>query len=178
MGRPKQTLCYQGQSLVLRAALAAHSATGAEPVVVVGANAELVDAELAEAPVRTVVNADWSLGIGSSIRCGLAALLRAAPEVTGVLLVLCDQPLVTEEHLKSIVCSHLADQGRVIASGYSGTMGVPVLFPRTLFGALQELADTSGAQGIITRHTDCLVVVDCAAAAVDVDTEADYAALA
>ena len=55
----------------------------AEVVVVLGAHADECAKALQGLAVRTVVNAGWTEGIGSSIRVGMAAL---GPEVDGVVI--------------------------------------------------------------------------------------------
>ena len=94
MGSPKQLMLHEGEPLVRRAATAAVDA-GANPVIVVlGANANLLEPSLAGLEsVTTVVNGDWEQGIASSLAAGLRAL-REAREFDGVMITLADQPLV------------------------------------------------------------------------------------
>src|SRR5829696_5848838 len=75
MGTPKQTLQFQGDSLLRRAALAPLGA-GCRPVVVVtGAHAELCRRELDGLDVREAFNTIWETGMGSSVRAGIERLL-------------------------------------------------------------------------------------------------------
>jgi CTP:molybdopterin cytidylyltransferase MocA len=91
LGTPKQLLEYGGRTLVRRAALAAHEA-GCNPVVVVtGAHAEKLEEELHGLNVREANNPEWESGIGSSIRAGIQAVIKANDKVTALVLMLCDQ---------------------------------------------------------------------------------------
>ena len=92
MGAVKQLLDIGGRPMATRAVDAALR-SGARPVVVVlGANAEVVRAAIADRPIVAAHNAQWQEGVASSIRTGLAAALAADPSLDAVLLAPCDQP--------------------------------------------------------------------------------------
>src|SRR5262245_12782516 len=97
MGTSKQLLKFGGQTLLRRAALAAQEA-GCNPVVIVtGARAEEMDEELHELDLREVNNPEWESGMGSSIRAGVQAILKANDKISALVLMLCDQPFVTSD---------------------------------------------------------------------------------
>jgi molybdenum cofactor cytidylyltransferase len=178
LGRPKQLLVHEGKTLVRRAAEAAVAAKCGPVVVVLGAQAEAVIAELAGLPVRTVQNADWGAGMGSSLRVGLRALDQkesagADPAVNAALVMLCDQLRVDSRHLRALVETFTRTQATIVASGYEGTRGVPALFSRALFPELETLAPDQGARGVIARDPSRVVEVAFAGGSEDVDTAAD-----
>src|SRR5882757_499458 len=75
MGRPKQTLEFEGESLLRRAARTALSA-GCRPVIVVtGANRDLSRAELDGLDVHEIINTRWETGMGTSVRAGIVELI-------------------------------------------------------------------------------------------------------
>ncbi|WP_133273348.1 nucleotidyltransferase family protein [Hymenobacter radiodurans] len=77
MGQAKQLLYFQGQTLLRRAAETA-VATGCQPLVLVtGALHKELVAEIDDLPFLVTHNPDWAVGMGSSIRTGLAALEKA-----------------------------------------------------------------------------------------------------
>src|SRR3712207_6167729 len=81
-GSPKQNPQNRGESLLMRAALAALGA-GCRPVVVVtGAYAELSRRELDGLDVREVFNPLWETGMASSIRAGIEVLVSADPDTS------------------------------------------------------------------------------------------------
>jgi len=92
MGRTKQLLRLGGQSLVRRAARAALDAGCRPAVVVIGSDSDAVAADIADLPVQSALNPRWSAGIGTSIRCGLSAVLAIDPSIAAVIVALCDQP--------------------------------------------------------------------------------------
>jgi len=183
LGRPKQLLLHEGKTLVRRAAEAAVAAECGPVVVVLGAQAEAVTAELAGLPVRTVPHADWSAGMGSSLRVGLKALdtlepAGASPVVDAALVMLCDQLRVDAGHLRALVEAFTRTRAAIVASSYEGTRGVPALFSRALFPELEALEPGQGARGVIAREPSRVVEVALVGGGEDVDTAADLTLLA
>lgn len=177
LGRPKQLLVFQGQTLLRRAAeTAVTAAAGAEVIVVTGARHEELLPELAGLPVRVVRCAGWERGMGASLKTGLAALESAAAPAA-VIVLLCDQPHVTPALLEQLAATHAATGQPIVASEYAGTRGVPVLFGAPVLPLLRQLPDSAGAAALLKHHPELVATVAFAAGAVDVDTEAQYAAL-
>ena len=183
MGSAKQSLVYEGESLLRRAARRALAVAEGGPVaVVLGARAEALRVEVAGLDVRTVENPAWEQGMGGSVRRGMEAVNAwtaegaGGAELTGVLLTLCDQPLVGAEALGRLVAA-LAAAGRedaIAAAAYEGTVGVPVLFGRAYFEALRALPEEAGAKGLLRRLADKVVAVPMPEAAVDIDTREQF----
>lgn len=173
MGSPKQLLPVGGTSLLRRATLAAVSAAASGPVVVVlGPEPDRMRVEVANLPVIVAENADWVLGMGGSIRVGVAAALAVGPSVRAVLVTLCDQPDVGAVALADLVAAFDRGPHPIAAAGYAGTVGVPAAFGHPLFARLLALPPDAGAKALL-RGPD-VTVVPLAAAAADVDTPAEY----
>ena len=177
MGTPKQTLQFQGQSLLRRAAIAALDASCSPVVVVTGAHAELSRRELDHLDVREVFNPDWKTGMGSSVRAGIERLISMDGDVAGAVLLLCDQPHVTSDVVSNLLATYRTTGSPVIASAYGGSFSVPAFFSRTLFTELTKLAGSSGAKEIIKRHASEARFLAFADGEVDVDTPDDFACL-
>jgi molybdenum cofactor cytidylyltransferase len=172
MGAPKQLLDFHGAPLIRRAAETALIAACHPVVVVLGAREREIRPALDGLNVEIAVNDRWSDGMGSSIHCGLAAL--RGREVAGAILALADQPFVTPDYLSLLVASHVETGRAIVASRYSGTVGVPVFFSRCAFPLLESLGPREGCKGVILGAPDALLL-DCPDAAIDIDTPADYA---
>ena len=157
LGEPKQLVVVAGERLLERAVRVA-TAAGCSPVVVVlGASAERVLAECALGAAIVVVNEAWASGMASSIRAGIAVI-----DADGVILMTCDQPAVTAEHLK-----RLMDADEPVASSYAGRRGVPAYFPRRCFAALRSLKGDAGARALLQAAP----AVELAGGDLDVDTQ-------
>lgn len=177
MGSPKQTLQFRGESLLRRAALAALGA-GCRPVIVVtGAHAELSRRELDGLDVREVLNPLWETGMASSVRAGVEGLVREEADVEAVVLLLCDQPHVNADVVAGLVAAHRANGCPVVASTYGGSLGVPALFGRALFGELAQLEGAAGAKQVIKRHAASARFLPFPSGEVDVDTPDDFSRL-
>ena len=176
MGTPKQLLVYNGQTLLRRAAETALASVCCPVVVVLGANAVQVGAEL-ELPVIVTRNHEWETGMGSSLRAGFDAVLAADAGVDAVVVLLSDQPFVTADLIDTLIERRRETGKTIVATEYGGARGVPALFARELFTEIQGLSGHEGARQIIRNHPDDTAVVPFAAAAIDIDTPQDFDAL-
>jgi molybdenum cofactor cytidylyltransferase len=177
LGQPKQLLDWRGKSLVRHAAILAAEIAAAkalEPVIVVtGAVSEEVQAELDGLAVRAVHNPAWGEGMASSIQVGLQAL---GAETGGVLLLLCDQPLITGEDLASLVNVWQNQPHCPAVARYADIIGVPAIVPAALFAELQNLQGDRGAAAWL-RQYEGVNCVDMPHAAVDIDVAGDLVLL-
>jgi len=152
LGQPKQLLRFDGESLLCRTARLA-SAAGCAPVfVVLGCAAEQVRRELAGLPATALVNENWTEGMGSSLRCGMAAAALHQPPLHAVLLLVCDQPRLTAEHLQTLLDRHVHGKAPITASFYGQRDGVPAVFARALFPQLLACSGDRGARDLIRTH--------------------------
>ncbi|HEX5324266.1 MAG TPA: nucleotidyltransferase family protein [Capsulimonadaceae bacterium] len=175
LGRPKQLLPYNGSTLLRHAVETALAAKLGPVVLVLGAQAEACREAVAGLPVAIVVNAQWDAGMGGSIAAGVAALTRDPGQTPdAAILMLCDQPGVTPEHLNRLAAAFRAGDAPIVASAYGGSAGVPALFSRRLFPDLMALNPAQGAKALIARHGERVARVDFPEGALDIDTPADY----
>lgn len=174
LGRPKQNLVFEGKTLLQRAAETALSTACGPVIVVLGANAEAIRQTISQYPVEIIYNADWPEGIASSIRLGIKEL-QQKPGVTSVILMLCDQPLVSATLLNELV-EKRADAG-IVACTYENTIGTPVLFSSAYFEELQLLTGNEGAKKILLKHPATVISIPFPLGGVDIDTIEDYGRL-
>jgi molybdenum cofactor cytidylyltransferase len=174
MGTPKQLLAYRGCTLILHVAEVAITSVCQPIVVVLGANAEQIKPEISQLPVHIVENQQWADGMSSSIRVGLEALLAVNQNLEAVAIALCDQPFVSSQTLDRIVEAYRFTGKPIIASEYAGTLGVPVLFSRSLFSELMALKSNEGAKQLIKRHIHEVFSVPFPEGSIDIDTPTDY----
>lgn len=156
LGRAKQLIVVDGETLVHRAARLALATEPADAVAVLGAGEAAVRSALAGLPVRVHHAADWPEGMGRSLRQGLASLDAACD---GALVVLCDQPALCASHLAQLVQAWRKSPRRAAASGYAGVVGVPALLPRAWFPEL-PYGDRGARDLLRSRPEDVQVIVD------------------
>lgn len=161
LGQPKQMVRIQGETLLDRAVRVAREA-GCEPVVVVlGAFAEEIVAACELAGASVLVNEGWGEGMGSSLRVGIGAVASA----DGAVVMTCDMPGVTAEHLLALMAA-----GVVMASRYEGRNGVPAYFPGSAFAALLKVEGDVGAREVLRGAGS----VELMGGEMDVDTAEDW----
>jgi molybdenum cofactor cytidylyltransferase len=173
LGRPKQSLRVGGGTLLRRTVRAALDG-GCRPVVVVlGCGAGDLQDEVAGVDVQRVLNRGWREGIASSIRAGVAAVRDRAVPGDGVLLMVCDQPLLSADVVRRVRESFDGRPGRRVACAYGGTVGVPALFEFSLFERLSALQGDRGAKPLLEEAGDELVRVSWPDGAVEIDRPED-----
>jgi CTP:molybdopterin cytidylyltransferase MocA len=171
LGQPKQLVTVEGQELVRRMAEVALQ-SGCRPVaVVLGAHGAEVGAAVARVPVVCLWNSEWAEGMGSSVRS--AAQWAMGAELDALVLVLVDQLRLSSGHLDALLAA--SDQGgRIAASAYQGVLGVPAIFPRRFFPALQALKGDSGARQLL-RDNPLIAAVSWPDGVYDLDRTTDLA---
>lgn len=173
-GSPKQLAEYRGQPLVARAVRLAESLSGERSLLVAGNQWSRVAEACAPLQGYLVVNADFATGLAGSIAAGVAAVAGVA---SAVLLLMADQPLIEQQHLRAIVEAWSKNPECAVCSEYAGVDGPPVLFPSRYFPELLALEGDSGARKVLRANAGRVIRIACAAAANDIDTPADLSAL-
>ena len=177
MGRPKQLLPYNGKSLLEHTVDTAND-TDANPVIVVlGANATMLDKEINEKKVHITENTEWGEGMASSVRCGIKTLMQIAPYSDAAIIMVCDQPFVSPALLNELIAAQKNTGKAIVTSQYNNAIGPPALFHKTVFPGLLELKGDAGARKIIEKRKTDVATVSFDKGEIDIDTEADYKAL-
>jgi CTP:molybdopterin cytidylyltransferase MocA len=156
LGRPKQLLPIQGQSLLRRVAIEACGSACARVAVVLGAQAAIIAPTLAGLPVTRLENDSWSEGMASSIRRAVAWASDTQSEA--LILCVCDQVALTASHLDRLIGTFRGSRSSMVGSAYGGICGVPALFGSDRFPALRRLSGDRGAMGILRADLDTIAV--------------------
>ena len=173
LGQSKQLVEVDGVPLLLKSTLAALDAKYSHVVVVLGAHADMHKKIIVHLPVEILAHTEWKKGMGSSLKKGLRHIIKYRPETKAVVVMVCDQPLITSLHLGALRDAHKKTSHQIVASRYENTIGVPALFERTLFSRMLEIEDSHGAKVIIERETTSLTTIDWAEGRFDIDTPED-----
>ena len=174
MGQSKQLLKIEGEQLLLKSTKLALASMANKVIVVLGANESAHRKVIEQLPIEIITNKDWQRGMGSSLKKGMKELLLIAPKMEAVLVMVCDQPLLTAEHLNQIIKKFELTKSPIVASYYSGSAGVPALFYKSLFEKLLNVDDQSGAKKIILQHKEVVQTIDFPQGSIDLDTPEDY----
>ena len=135
------------------------TAAGVDPVVViVGHEADRVRAAVDSLPVTVVENPDYTDGQSTSVRAGID-VIQSMPDPDAVVIGLGDMPAVEPATVETLIHGYEAGAASILAAGYQGQRGNPVLFDRQYFDALAGVSGDRGARELI-RRSDRSVVVD------------------
>lgn len=172
LGRPKQLNSYQGKTLIQHSIEEAKKSQADCLVVVLGANAGLIQMGFDYSSTPFIINADWENGMSSSMQAGLRFLI-GKENVDQVVLMLCDQPFVDASLLDHLITAKETSGKGIVAAAYSNTLGVPALFEERYFEELLQLTGSEGAKKVIFNHQEEVHALDFQLGAVDLDTEED-----
>lgn len=174
MGQPKQLLRINDEALLVRTikTVTAAGLLNTEITVVLGSDYAQHRDVVSPLKVNIEHNINWADGMGSSLKYGLKKIMEQKP--IGVLILVCDQPLLTPQHLQKIIQLFQASPQSIIASHYNNTNGVPAIFPSPLFDQLLMIGDEQGAKKVLQENQHNLISVDFPDGAIDLDTPEDY----
>ena len=174
LGQPKQLVRIGNETLLGRTVRVVMESGAGTIFVVLGAHREAIACEVDLTGVHAVFNPDWEQGIASSIHAGIVALKQELPDAMAALLLVCDQPRLTVEHLRELTAVFDAGaEAAIVASAYAGVAGIPAVFPASEFEALLDLRGDEGARRLMRNPRCSLVTVSFDGGEVDVDTPAD-----
>ena len=149
-GGPKAPVVIGGERLVDRAVRVLREG-GCDPVyVVLGAwSGDVPDSV-------TVANPEWTEGMGSSLRVGLASV-DPLSGIDRVIVTLVDLPGLTGEAVSRLAAS----PAQIAQASYDGERGHPVLLGREHFEGVSSAAHGDrGARDYLRAHADEVILVD------------------
>ncbi|MGO3126897.1 MAG: nucleotidyltransferase family protein [Luteimonas sp.] len=176
LGRPKQLLRREGESLVARVVRLVADTHPCRLVVMLGAYHDAVEAELAPSPLDTVelvAVPHWRDGLSASLVAASRALQahRGRVLVTGI-----DQPALNVLHLRALL-----DGARTVRSGCAAVMhgerpGAPAVLSHTLFAQVDTLEGDRGFGSLLAAlPADKLFRLQAPSLTQDIDTSDDAA---
>ena len=173
----KLLLPFDGKPLIEHIVCTVQASNVDEVIVVVGHEAERVQAALAGCGVYIVQNDHYREGMTTSIHAGVFA---AAAETEGFMICLSDLPLIEPEELNLLIGAFkqaLAEDSAAIAVPvYEGQRGNPVLFAAQYRSDILNHKGLMGCKGIVKQNPNHVVRVEMPTDHIlhDIDTKDDY----
>ncbi|MGC2823480.1 MAG: molybdopterin-binding/glycosyltransferase family 2 protein [Pseudolabrys sp.] len=178
MGAVNKMLAEIGGKPLVRIAAEQAVASRAQPVIVVtGHEREKVEAALKGLPLRLVHNPDFSEGLGSSLKAGIAAVPESAD---AAIVCLGDMPQVDAVLINRLIAAFDPERGAlIVVPSIDGRRGNPVLWSNRFFHDLISIQGDIGARHLIGSYAEAVVEVpvDGQAALTDVDTPESFSAV-
>ena len=174
MGQTKQLLPW-GSTTVLRQTIRNLKQTAVHNICVVsGHEAEAVEAIAAAENAYAIRNRQYaSTEMITSLQ---TAVRQLPPQITAVLVMLADQPMVQPDIIEQILAAYWQGKGGLIAPVYQGQRGNPVLIGRAYFEELLRLPPEDAPRTLLRRHPDKLLLLPVNSDAIlrDLDSPAQY----
>ncbi len=171
MGSPKPLLDWGGRPLLVAEIATLEDAGIDNIVVVLGARAQIVRAELGALGHGTVFNAQWPQGRSTSLVAGARALLGRDETPDAIVIQNVDQPTRAE------VVSRLLEQrgdAEAVQPELDGHGGHPVVVSGALLPELAAVDEaTFGLRAVLQAHPPLRIPFDDPIVRIDLDTPED-----
>ena len=169
MGSNKLLAEWCGKALV-RWTVESALASEAKPVIVVtGHEATKVEAALNGLDVHIMHNPNYTSGLSSSLKSGIAAV---PANCDGAVVLLGDMPEIKASLIDRMIAAFSPADNRLICIATHGhRRGNPVLWARRFFPEIETLSGDVGAKELIRVHEDVVCEIEAGDAALrDIDT--------
>src|SRR5690606_8121978 len=174
LGQSKQLLQVDGEPLLRRIARASCDSNVDRTLVVLGDNEREHSRIIRGLPLYICIHSGWEKGMGSSLKAGMDFVQSFLADTTAIMVLVCDQPLLTAQHLNNLIDKYRSTKAQVVASTYSGITGVPARSDASLFAEIRSIDDKHGARQIIDKHKSGTQQVEFPGGELDIDTPEDY----
>jgi molybdenum cofactor cytidylyltransferase len=158
MGRPKALVPFEGLTFVEHLLQATNHPRVGIVRVVLGANAESIQAELKLDQEIVVVNQDWQQGQLSSIQSAIRSL--PADQTAGLLLCPVDHPLISSQLVSRLIAEFDSDRKLIVVPTHQGRRGHPVIFHASLYAELLDASPNVGARQVVWAHPDAIAEIE------------------
>nr|WP_298134589.1 nucleotidyltransferase family protein [uncultured Pseudoxanthomonas sp.] len=173
LGRPKQLLTREGETLVHRAARLALASGASRVLVVVGAQADDIARAVSDLPVECVVNTQWCAGLAGSVRVAAEAL---AMHAEATLLLTCDQPALEVVHLLELLEASRRASSGCAATRLGDRIGIPAVVAAAMLRAALAVQGDRGLRDVLNAEDADVIACEAPDLAHDIDVPDDIAA--
>lgn len=170
----KQLLPWGESTLLGNAIKNAQNSKATKVLTVLGAYQEEIRQGTDLRGCETVYNPDWKMGLGNSIAFGSRHLLGQDRKYGGIMIMLCDQPLIDDLYINALIDNFCNSKHSIVATKYVDRVGVPAIFGKIHFKALVQLNSDHGAREIIKTHPNDVMGIAADGKELDIDTLEEY----
>jgi molybdenum cofactor cytidylyltransferase len=166
-GAPKQLAELHGRPLLEHSIQVMTASPVGRVVVVLGAGADDVIAQVDLHGAEAIVCERWEEGQSASLACGLAEL----SDCEAIVVTLGDQPHLSTDAIRRVIAAR-GEGAEAVRATYSGVPGHPVLLERELFDRLRDVTGDHGARNVLLSVSPREVPCEDLGGGEDVDTPA------
>ena len=150
MGQPKALLPYRGATFVHHLMEITRDPRIGVQVVVLGAGAKEIRAQLSLPGEQILVNTEWRRGQLSSIQAAIRGLPPNATE--GIIVIPVDHPLISVHLIDELIQAFTGSRKAIVMPVHAGRRGHPVIFRASLYDELLAASDAVGARQVVHAH--------------------------
>ncbi len=172
LGQPKQLVSFHDKTLLQHAIDCGESLDLKSKVLVIGANSQQILSETDTKSFEVCMNEKWEEGMATSLNLGLHKLLNLNSELSGIMVLVSDQPFVSEKLLNEMIQS-FSKESSIVVCKYQEIIGVPTLIGSSYFEEIQALKGDQGARRIIKKYPDLVKTISFDQGNFDIDTPED-----
>ncbi len=148
-----------------------------DPVVVVGADADALDAVIEWRGARRIRNPEPGRGLASSLQLGWAAAMSAEPVPASVLIVLGDQPRIDPRVVRDLVAQPADPSRPVVVARHADGARNPVRLDPEAGPLVAQASGDRGLGPLLDARPELVRTVEVEMANPDLDTRQDLVAL-
>ncbi|MCK8480464.1 nucleotidyltransferase family protein [Psychroserpens algicola] len=171
MGTAKQILKVGDTTLLGRSIEQALQSKANSVFCLLGSNYKVIRDTIKSYDVTPIINTNYNKGLSTSIYAGIDHIKDK--NFDAVLILLGDQPKVDADFINVLIDSFETSPNQISASGYSGSIGVPAIFPKTYYTQLQDLKGDKGAKELLNKSYTKVIPIS-NDQLIDIDTKEDY----
>ncbi|MCX6220931.1 MAG: XdhC family protein [Bacteroidia bacterium] len=173
MGQQKLLMPFEGKSMISTVVGKIAGSVSSRTIVVTGCDRNKIEEELEAYPVLFVDNERYEEGMLTSVQAGVAA---ASQETDGYLILLGDQPMVSEAVINRLISVFQKGGKGLLIPVFNGKRGHPVLIGSKYRNEIKILNPEIGLRELFLNHPDDILEIEVASEEVlkDIDTPGDY----
>lgn len=150
MGSPKALLKLSDKTFLQHIVDVLRSAGVGEIVVVLGAEAEVIQGTMSWFDGEIIMNRNWERGQLTSINAGIEALSKR--DLEGALVWPVDHPIISSQLVVDLLKADHESRKRIVIPVYRGRRGHPVVFGSGMFEELRNADLSVGARQVVRSH--------------------------
>jgi molybdenum cofactor cytidylyltransferase len=174
LGKPKQLLNRDGETLLHRAARLGAATRPQRLLIVLGAHQQEMRAAITDIDAEIVINTQWESGLGGSLRL---AAQHLAQHAGSTLILGCDQPALALDHLSLLLQMAATTASGCAATAHQRRPGIPAVVSPALLARTATLdADHGLGAALRALPADSIALLEAPELARDIDDVDDLEA--
>ena len=173
MGEPKMLLPFGDATIIRTVIQQAQNGNTNHVQVVLGADAEAIQAHITDLGVEHIVNQQYRKGMLSSVQAGIRSLPE---EITAVMILLGDQPMISSGIMDRLIERYRISEKDIVIATADGKRGHPMIFNAAYIPEILSYNEENTLRDLPGKHPGEVEELETGEPGIlrDIDTPADY----